>query len=158
MGKAIESDVFVYFLSAFLSALCSVTAPIKLQPNQGIDDRYKAWKAEMDGSLLKDEALLLLCKMRNGEVHRVPVEKVQRVGASFPEGLDLSAPGSYVEMDFTRGTPVGRHKVGDAPVETHPVVVSWRFDAPGNPDVMGDMPRWSRRSREGTRITRCNEI
>jgi len=134
--KAVESDVFVYFLSAFLSALCSVTAPIKLQPRKGIDDRYRAWKKEIDEGLLKDASLALLSEMRNGEVHKMPGEKLQSMGASFPEGLDLSAPGSYIELDFTSGKAVGRHKVGEAPVETHSIIVSWRFDAPGNPDVL----------------------
>jgi hypothetical protein len=136
MERSVEGDVFVYFLSAFLSALCSVTAPIKLQPLRGIDERYKSWKKEMDEELLSDKDLVLLCEMRNGEVHKIPAEKLQSIGASFPEGLDLSAPGSYIELDLRGGKPVGRHKVGDAPVQTHPVTVSWRFNASGSPDVL----------------------
>jgi len=136
MEKAVGSDAFVYFLSAFLSALCSVTAPVKLQPRQGIDERYRAWKREMDEGLLKDAGLALLSQMRNGEVHNVPVEKLQSIGASFPGGLDLSAAGSYIELDLSSGRAVGRQKVGDAPVETHPIIVSWRFDAAGDPDVL----------------------
>jgi hypothetical protein len=136
MERAVESDAFVYFLSAFLSALCSATAPVKLRPLRGIDDRYREWQRTMDEGALKDETLGLLCKMRNGEVHKLPTGKLQSVGASFPEGLDLSA-GGYVEVDFSGGKPVGRHKAGaDAPVETHPLSVSWHFDAPGNPDVL----------------------
>jgi len=136
MERSVESDVFIYFLSAFLSALCSVTAPIKLQPHMGIDERYKSWKKEMDDGLLRDTDLILLCEMRNGEVHKIPTDKLQSMGASFPEGLDLSAPGSYIELDLRGGKPVGRHKVGDAPVQAHPVNVSWRFNTAGSPDVV----------------------
>lgn len=136
MERSVQSNDFVYFLSAFLSALCSVTQPIKLQPSKAIDDRYRAWKAEMDEGLLKDTNLALLCKMRNGEVHRIPTEKTQAVGASFgTEGINLSQ-GDYVEIDFSSGKPVGRHKIGEAPVKTHPVTVSWHFAAPGDPDVL----------------------
>jgi hypothetical protein len=136
MEKSVENDAFVYFLSAFLSALYSVTEPCKLQPRSAVDDRYKNWKRQMDEGPLKDENMALLRKMRNGEVHTMPVEKLQTVGASFgAEGIDLSR-GGYVELDFRSGAPVGRHKVGDGPVETHPVSVSWHFDAPGDPDVL----------------------
>jgi hypothetical protein len=136
MERAIEGDVFVYFLSAFLSALCSATEPIKLQPRKPINKRYRAWKKEMDEGPLKDKTLLLLHEMRNGEVHKMPAGKLQSVSASFPDGLDLSR-GGYVGVDFSGGKPIGRHKVGvDAPVETHPLTVSWHFDAPGNPDVL----------------------
>lgn len=136
MEKAVENDGFVYFLSAFLSALSSATEPIKLQPLNPIDAPYKDWKKKMDDGPLKDRTLLLLREMRNGEVHKAPTGKLQSVGASFPEGLDLSS-GGYVEIDFSGGKPVGRHKAGaDASVETHPLTVSWHFDAPGNPDVL----------------------
>lgn len=136
MEKAVEDDAFVYFLSAFLSALCSAIEPIKLQPRKAIDARYKAWKKEMDEGPLNDGTLLLLREMRNGEVHKIPTGKLQSIGASFPEGLDLSR-GGYVEIDFSQGKPIGRHKVGlDGPVETHPITVSWHFDAPSDPDVL----------------------
>ncbi len=136
MENAIESDVFVYFLSAFLSALCSATEPIKLQPRKPIDERYRVWKKEIDEGLLKDKTLLLLHEMRNGEMHKAPIEKLQSVGASFPGGLDMSR-GGYVEVDFSGRRPIGRHKVGpDAPVETHPLTFSWHFDVPGSPDVL----------------------
>ncbi len=138
MEKSVENDTFVYFLSAFLSALCSVTEPNKLQPRKAIDDRYRTWKQQMDEVLLKDVSMALLCKMRNGEVHDIPAEKLQTVGASFGEiGLDLSDGGKVeIEFDFSGGKPVGRHKVGEAPVETHPVTVSWHFNVPGDPDVL----------------------
>jgi hypothetical protein len=136
MEKAIESDVFVYFLSAFLSALCSATEPVKLQPRGPIGERYRAWKKEMEEGPLKDETLVLLNEMRNGEVHRMPAGKLLCVRSSFPEGLDLSR-GGYVGVDFSGEKPIGRHKVGlDGPVGTHPVTVSWHFDAAGNPDVL----------------------
>jgi hypothetical protein len=136
MEKSVENDAFVYFLSAFLSALYSVTEPMKLRPSRAIDARYKNWKQQMDEGPLKDENMALLRKMRNGEVHTMPVEKLQTVGVSFgTEGIDLTG-GGYVEFDFRSGRPVGTHKVGDAPVETHPVIVSWHFDAPGDPDVL----------------------
>jgi hypothetical protein len=136
MEKSVENDAFIYFLSAFLSALYSVTEPVKLQPRRDMDDRYKKWKQQMDEGPLKDENLTLLRKMRNDEVHLIPPEKLQTVGASFgSEGIDLSG-GGYVELDFRSGKPVGRHKVGDGPVETHPVTVSWHVDVPSNPDVL----------------------
>ena len=136
MERAVEDDAFVYFLSAFLSALCSAIEPIKLQPRKAIDARYKAWKKEMDEGMLKDGTLLLLREMRNGEVHKIPTGKLQSIGASFPDGLDLSR-GGFVEIDFREGKPIGRHKVGiDGPVKIHPITVSWHFDASGDPDVL----------------------
>jgi hypothetical protein len=69
MEKSVENDAFIYFLSAFLSALYSVTEPVKLQPRRDMDDRYKKWKQQMDEGPLKDENLTLLRKMRNDEVH-----------------------------------------------------------------------------------------
>src|ERR1019366_9662071 len=93
MEKSVENDAFVYFLSAFLSALYSVTELIKLQPRKAVDDRYRTWKRQMKGPL-KDENMALLRKMRNGEVHTMPVEKLQTVGASFgAEGIDVSGRG-----------------------------------------------------------------
>ena len=138
MEKSVENDAFVYFLSAFLSALYSVTEPIKLQPRKAVDDRYRTWKQQMDEGPLKDENMALLRKMRNGEVHTMPVEKLQTVGASFgAEGINVSGGGSVeLDFDFSSGRPAARHKVGEGPVETHPVTVSWHFDAPGDPDVL----------------------
>jgi hypothetical protein len=136
MGKSVESDVFVYFLSACLSALYSVTEECKLQP-RGADDRYRVWKRKMDGGLLKDSNMVLLHDMRRGEVHLIPAEKLQAVGMNFgDEGIDVS-DGGWFEVDFRSGKAVGRRSVGEGPVEAHPVTVSWHFDAPsrGNPDV-----------------------
>ena len=89
----------------------------------------------MDETLLNDTNLLLLGEMRNGEIHKIPAEKLQAVSAVFSDGLNLSA-GDYIELNLRSGRPVGRHKVGNAPVETHPISVSWHFNTPGNPDVL----------------------
>ena len=47
MAQSVENDEFIYFLSAFLSALYSVTEPIKLQPRRAVDDRYRKWKQQV---------------------------------------------------------------------------------------------------------------
>jgi hypothetical protein len=139
MEKSVENDAFVYFLSAFLSALCSVTEVCKLQPRGADDrDRYDGWKRRMDDGPLRDKDLVLLHEMRDGEVHRIPVEKLQARGMNFgPEAIGVSGGGS-LQLDFSGGKVV-RHEAGQAPVETyHPVTVSWHFDAPAqdNPDVL----------------------
>ena len=92
---------FPFYLSAFLSALRSVT--FYLQKQYSGDDRFCEWYAikqqEMDG----DPVLKLLNKKRVGVVHREPVDLYYDLGFKWREEHGEYIETTQFEVSMTTG-------------------------------------------------------
>ena len=133
MEKYIHCYEFVYFLSAFLSALLSCVEHNRLLSR---DVRFKDWFRDAKNGHLRNPDSLALRELRRKEVHFTGTETGQRAGMSFPEGLEWTSS-TVTEIDFSKGRPIGRYKTAHMQdFEEHPVEQRWVWETPAEPDVM----------------------
>jgi hypothetical protein len=121
-----------YFLNAFLAALYSCAEHNRLCSK---DPRFKDWYRRVKETSLSDPELQRLKGLRDKEIHQKGTESFERIGMSFPEGIETTE--LALEFDFRSGTPVGRYKsAGMETPQEWPVEQCWVWDADGDPDVM----------------------
>ena len=85
--------IFPYYLSAFLSALRSVTW--YLQKQYADDPRFAAWYPQKQAEMIADPILKMLQENRNQVVHREPFDLHFNRGFKMPEKY-----GDYIETKF----------------------------------------------------------
>ena len=133
MEKCVPRYEFVYFLSAFLSALFSCVEHNRLLSK---DARFKDWFRDVKNGHLCNPDLLALREHRRKEVHFTGTETSQLVGMSFPEGLECTGS-TVMEIDFSKGKPIGRYKTAQMQdLQEHQVEQKWVWETRGEPDVM----------------------
>ena len=121
--------VFPYYLSAFLSALRSVTS--YLQKQYAHDERFATWYPQKQAEMRADPVLKMLKDNRDAVVHREPFDLF------FNRGFKMSKKyGDYIETKFFEQiegqTPEGvittKIRVGkDAPEEEVESWITWHF-------------------------------
>ena len=132
MGKHFDRHKFVYFLSAFLSALFSCTEHNRLFSK---NSQFRVWFEEVKRKYLQSPDLLTLRKLRVKEVHFAGTEMHQNAGMSFPDGIETTS--LVLEMDFRAGKPRGRYKSAEMEgFQEHPVEQRWVWDTESQPDVI----------------------
>lgn len=132
MEKFFDGYEFKYLVSAFLSALYSCTQHNRLQSS---DPRFREWYRQVKESHLGNVDLVRLFSLRNKEIHHKGTAASQRVGMSFPDGIETT--GLILETDFSSGRPVGRYKTAEMEeFQEHPVEQRWVWDAAEELDVM----------------------
>ena len=130
--------IFPYYLSAFLSALRSVT--MYLQKQYAHDTRFASWYPQKQAEMEADSILKMLNKKRVAVVHREPFELFFRKGFKMPEKY-----GEYIETPHfelkDEQTPDGfirmTIKVGaDAQEEEVTPWITWHFIETDKEDLM----------------------
>jgi hypothetical protein len=130
--------IFPYYLSAFLSALRSVTWYLQKQYTH--DPRFASWYPQKQAEMDADPVLKMLNRQRVAVVHREPFDLYFRRGFRMPERY-----GEYIETKHFEQTedqtPDGwirtRVRVGaDAPEEEVTPWINWHFSETDGEDVM----------------------
>jgi hypothetical protein len=130
--------IFPYYLSAFLSALRSVTW--YLQKQYAHDPRFAAWYPQKQAEMRADPVLRMLDKNRDAVVHREPFDLYFRRGFEMPEKY-----GEYIETthfeQIEDETPDGRIRTrirvgADAQEEEVVPWITWHFSEKDKEDVM----------------------
>src|SRR5262249_20144073 len=85
--------IFPYYLSAFLSALRSVT--LYLQTQYAHNVAFSTWYSEKQDEMRADPILKMLVENRNTVVHREPFDLFFNRGFKMPE-----KHGEYIETTF----------------------------------------------------------
>ena len=130
--------VFPYHLSAFLSALRSVT--YFLQKQFAEDPKFGAWYEEKQEQMRADPVLKLLHEKRNSALHVEPFDLYFKQGFELPVKYGGVIITNHLEVN-QRVEPDGRIrmflKVGsaDAEEEVEPQI-SWHFSQDDAVDVM----------------------
>lgn len=129
---------FPYYLSAFLSALRSVTW--YLQKQYAADERFADWYSKKQAEMEGDAVLKMLNTMRVAVVHREPFDLHFRKGFKMPEKYGEYVETKHFELSEDQ-TPDGfirmMIRVGkDA--EEEPVFpwITWHFTEQDEEDVM----------------------
>lgn len=129
--------VFPYYLSAFLSALRSVT--YYLQKQYAGNAAFAAWYAQKQQEMQGDPILKMLKDTRDGVVHREPVDLFFWRGFEFPERFHGCIETNHFEV-LQNETPDGeattKIKVGiDGIEEDVPTRISWHLSEHDKEDV-----------------------
>jgi hypothetical protein len=129
---------FPFYLSAFLSALRSVT--MYLQKQYASDSRFAAWYPEKQRQMEADSVLKTLNAKRAAIVHREPFDLYFRKGYRMPQRYGNHVETTHFEL-IDEVTPEGflmmSIRVGeDAPLETVEPWISWHFSSDDPADVM----------------------
>lgn len=130
--------IFPYYLSAFLSALRSVT--FYLQKQYAHNAQFASWYPKKQAEMSADSVLKTLVNNRNTIVHREPIDLYFNRGFKMPERY-----GEYIETthfeqiedQLPDGTIRTKIRVG-ANVEEEEVTpwVTWHFSETDREDVM----------------------
>ena len=130
--------IFPYYLSAFLSALRSVT--YYLQKQGAHNEQFETWYSQKRAEMQADPVLKMLQKNRDAVVHREPFDLFFNRSFKMPEKY-----GDYIETKFFEQiedqTPEGvittRIRVGkDAPEEQVEPWITWDFTEDDHEDVI----------------------
>jgi hypothetical protein len=130
--------IFPYYLSAFLSALRSVTW--YLQKQYAHNEDFAAWYSEKQAEMRADPVLKMLAENRTAVVHREPFDLFFNRGFKMPKKY-----GDYIESTFfeqiedqtTEGVITTKIRVAkDAPEETVEPWITWHFTEGDQQDVM----------------------
>jgi hypothetical protein len=130
--------IFPYYLSAFVSALRSVT--YYLQKQYAHDERFKDWYAQKQEAMKVDPVLKLLHDKRNTALHVEPFDLCFKQGWKMPERC-----GGVITTTFLavreEAEPNGQVRtflqVGkDGPEEEVETQISWHFTDNDPYDVM----------------------
>jgi hypothetical protein len=133
-----NSVVFPYYLSAFVSALRSVTD--YLQKQHAHEPRFAEWYARQQEVMKADPVLKMLYEKRNTALHVEPFDLYFKQGFKMPEKYGGAITTGHLEV--REGTdPTGqikmRLKVGkDRPEEEVEPQISWHFSEDDLRDVM----------------------
>jgi len=130
--------VFPYYLSAFVSALRSVT--FYMQSQYSRDERFAQWYAEKQVEMRADPVLKLLKDKRDIALHAEPFDLYFYQGFKFPERYGDCITTDHLEVKEGRdldGNVTMTIKVGKDG-ETEPVEprISWHFAEDDPLDVM----------------------
>jgi hypothetical protein len=127
---------FPYNLSAFLSALRSIT--FYLQEQFSKDPAFEVWYAGKQHELRNDPLLKRLKDTRDEALHARPVQLAVFAGPQLPEeGLAMESGGSLSLTDDAEGNVVTTYQTGpEQPEVSVPPVVIWKFDDPEELDVV----------------------
>ncbi len=127
---------FPYNLSAFLSALRSITFYLKKQFERK-DERFSEWDQEKQAEMKDDPLLKMLVNIRNETVHEKPIEMLVRSGPRLPEeGIETTQFEAILGNDDD-GNILVRYKVGrDAPEVQAEPITQWVFESPEERDVL----------------------
>lgn len=129
---------FPFYLSAFLSALRSVT--FYLQKQYTGDDRFRDWYVVKQQQMDADPVLRLLNKKRVGVVHREPVDLCYDFGFKWREEHGEYIETTQFEVSITTG-PDGLVKMRmkpnvNAEEEDVTLWIKWVFKPDDQVDVM----------------------
>ena len=130
--------IFPYYLSAFLSALRSVT--FYLQKQYAHDERFKGWYSQKQQEMGADPVLKNLNDRRVAVVHVEPFQLHFRKGYEMPAKYDGCITTNHLELRDEQD-PDGQTrmylKVGkDGAWEAVEPWISWHFDEDDAADVM----------------------
>jgi hypothetical protein len=130
--------VFPYYLSAFVSALRSVT--YYMQKQYAHDSRFAAWYASKQEEMRRDPVLKLLHDKRNTALHIEPFDLHFRESFKMPERFGGVITTDHLEFG-ERTEPSGEVKmflkVGkDGTEEQVEPLISWHFSEDDPKDVM----------------------
>ncbi len=127
---------FPYNLSAFLSALRSITFHLQKQ-FKNKDERFKEWYKRKQEEMKNDPLLKMLDNIRDEAVHEKPIEMLVRSGPRLPEeGLETTHFEATLGNDDD-GNILVRYKVGkDAPEVQAEPITQWVFESPEERDVL----------------------
>jgi hypothetical protein len=133
-----NSVVFPYYLSAFVSALRSVT--YYLQKQYAYEPRFEEWYARKQEEMKADPVLKMLHEKRNTALHVEPFDLYFKQGFKFPEKYGGVITTDHLEVreetDPT-GQIMMRLKVGkEGPEEEVEPQISWHFSEDDPRDVM----------------------
>jgi hypothetical protein len=138
LAHRLNERIFPYYLSAFLSALRSVT--LYLQTQYAHNEQFAAWYSEKQAEMRADPVLKMLVENRNAVVHREPFDLFFNRGFKMPEKY-----GDYIETTFFEqiesSTPEGvittKIRVSkDVPEEDVEPWITWHFTEDDPEDVM----------------------
>jgi hypothetical protein len=141
LSQRLNERIFPYYLSAFLSALRSVTW--YLQKQYAHNEHFATGYAEKQAEMRADPVLKMLAENRSGltvVVHREPFDLFFNRGFKMPEKY-----GNYIETTFFEqiedSTPEGviatKTRVGKvAPEEAVEPWITWHFTEDDPQDVM----------------------
>jgi len=129
---------FPYYLSAFLSALRSVTW--YLQKQYSNDQRFADWYPQKQAGMEADPVLKMLNQRRVAVVHREPFDLHFKKGFKMPEKYGEYIQTKHFELNEGQ-TPEGRItmsiRVGaDAEEESVVPWITWHFTEADDQDVM----------------------
>jgi hypothetical protein len=130
--------VFPYYLSAFVSALRSVT--YYLQKQYAHDPRFQEWYTKKQVEMKAEPVLKLLHDKRNTALHVEPFDLYFRQGFKFPEKYGGVIETTHLEVT-EKPDPMGEIKITlkvgkDGEVEQVEPLISWHFTEDDTKDVM----------------------
>jgi len=133
-----NSVVFPYYLSAFVSALRSVT--YYLQKQYAHDPRFTQWYAKKQDAMKADPVLKMLHEKRNTALHAEPFDLYFKQGFKMPAKYGGVITTTHLEVR-EQTDPAGQItislKVGkDGPEEPVEPQISWHFAEDDPKDVM----------------------
>ena len=138
LGHRTNSVVFPYYLSAFVSALRSVT--YYLQKQYAHDPRFTEWYTGKQEAMKADAILKMLREKRNTALHVEPFDLYFKKGFKMPEKYGGVITTDHLEVrEQTDSTGQIRMilKVGkDGPEEEVEPQISWHFSEDDSKDVM----------------------
>ena len=138
LSHRLNEIIFPYYLSAFLSALRSVTW--YLQKQYAHNEHFATWYSEKQAEMRADPVLKMLAENRTTVVHREPFDLFFKRGFKM-----LEKYGDYIETTFFEqiedSTPEGvittKIRVAkDAPEEAVEPWITWHFTEDDDEDVM----------------------
>jgi hypothetical protein len=162
IGYRTNSIVFPYYLSAFVSALRSVT--YYLQKQYAHDPRFTEWYGKKQEAMKADPALKILHEKRNTALHVEPFDLYFKQGFKLPDkygGVITTTRLTVREETDATGQIRMCLRVGeDGPEEEVEPQISWHFsedDPQGRHEPLLRGPRQDgrhaeRAPRAGTRI------
>jgi|ERR1700730_16496474 len=130
--------VFPYYLSAFVSALRSVT--YYLQKQYAHDERLKEWYAQKQEAMKADPVLKMLHEKRNTALHVEPFDLCFKQGWKMPDKYGGVITTTFLAAREEAG-PNGRVRTflkvaNDGPEEEVETQISWHFTDDDPQDVM----------------------
>lgn len=133
-----NSRVFPYYLSAFVSALRSVT--YYLQKQYAHDPRFKEWYAKKQEQMKADAVLRLLHDKRNTALHIEPFDLFFNQSFRFPEKYGGVITTTHLVVE-EKTDPTGEIKMSlkvgeDGQAEDVEPSISWHFTEDDPKDVM----------------------
>ena len=138
LAHRMNSVVFPYYLSAFVSALRSVTH--YLQKQYAHDPRFAQWYEKKQEAMKGDAVLKMLHEKRNTALHVEPFDLYFKQGFKMPDKYGSVITTNFLEV-LEETDPTGqikmRLKVGkDGPEEPVEPQISWHFTEDDPKDVM----------------------
>lgn len=137
-AKRLNVVIFPYYLSAFVSALRSVTLYMQQQYNK--DAAFNAWYAKKQDEMRADEVLKLLVEKRNTAVHDEPFDLFFYQSFNLPERYGGVIQTDHLDVQLgndDEGWIWAKIKVGkEGQLENVEPVISWHFREEDKADVM----------------------